>query len=249
MTEFLQASLKVLCPERAELLTSLAVRTAETAARMNITARKSLCEVVFYHVADSLSLLPDVRGARRVCDVGTGGGFPGLVLAALCPDTEFVLMDATQKKVRAITETADALGLKNVTGLCARAEEAGQDKWREKFDVVVSRALAALPMLSELCLPLTRVGGRFVAMKGPRYKEELADAGVILKKLWQPSPAVRSETLDKDGFLSLGVSPSAEELDALTSFCEMERFTLVFEKKKPTPRSFPRPFAQIRRGS
>lgn len=247
MTDFLRASMDKLCLEKAQLLGALALRTAETAARMNITARKSLSEVVFYHVADSLSLVGDVRQARRVCDVGTGGGFPGLVLAALCPDTEFVLMDATQKKVRAIAETADALGLKNVTPLCARAEEAGQDKWRESFDVVVSRALAALPMLSELCLPLTRVGGRFVAMKGPRYAEELADAGAILKKLGQAAPAVRAETLDKDAFLSLCASPSEEELFVLSSFCEMERFTLVFEKKKPTPRAFPRPFAKILR--
>ncbi|MBP3686525.1 MAG: 16S rRNA (guanine(527)-N(7))-methyltransferase RsmG [Clostridia bacterium] len=249
MTDFLRASIEVLCPERAEVLTALALRTAETATRMNITARKSEAEVVFYHVADSLSLLPDVRGARRVCDVGTGGGFPGLVLAALCPETEFVLMDATQKKVRAVAETAAALGLNNVTGLCARAEEAGQDKWREKFDVVVSRALAALPMLSELCLPLLRVGGRFVSMKGPRYAEELADAKAILQKLGQSAPLVRTETLDKNAFLTLSAEPTEEELCALTSFCEMERHTLVFEKKRPTPRTYPRPFAQIRRGN
>ena len=145
MTDFLTDALTLLADESAPLLSRLAMCTEETAARMNITSRKTLCEIVFYHVADSLSLVGDVRGARRVCDVGTGGGFPGLVLAALCPDTQFTLMDATQKKVAAIAKTAETLGLKNVRALCARAEEAGRAAEREQYDVVVSARLPPSP--------------------------------------------------------------------------------------------------------
>ncbi len=248
MTEYLNAALDVLCPEQSALLARLVDRTVETASKMNITARKSPAEVVFYHVADSLSLVDDVRDARRVCDVGTGGGFPGLVLAVLCPETEFVLMDATQKKVVAIQETAEALGMKNVIGLCARAEEAGRGDCREAFDLVTSRALAALPMLSELCLPMVKRGGRFLAMKGPRAAEEIASAASILKRMGVEQPVLRTERLSEERFSDLGVTPSEEELSALHSFCEMERVTLLFEKKKPTPSTYPRPFAQIKRG-
>lgn len=248
MTEFLQEAIRQLAPESAEVLTELCRRTFETAARMNITARKSEAEIVFYHVADSLSLSGDVRGLRRVCDVGTGGGFPGLVLACLCPDTEFVLMDATQKKVVAIQETAQALGLDNVTPLCARAEEAGRSEARDSFDAVVSRALAALPMLAELCLPLVKAGGRFFAMKGPRAVEEIEAARPILSRLGVALPKMREEVTDAEKFLSLAAEPSADERRALEEFCAMARTTLIFEKKKSTPRAYPRVFAQIRRG-
>lgn len=247
MTEFLSDSLSRLAPERAELLARLVERTVLTASKMNITARKSAAEVVFYHVADSLSLVSDVRSARRVCDVGTGGGFPGLVLAALCPETEFFLLDATAKKIRAIEETAEALGLVNVHGLCARAEEAGRGEYRETFDVVVSRATAALPMLSELCLPLVRVGGKFVAMKGPRFEEELALSRPILSRLGIADPEIRAEALSPSDFLSLAAFTEEEE-KALRSFCDMARHTLIFEKKKPCPSKYPRPFAQISKG-
>lgn len=248
MTEFLQAALSSLSPQHAPALARLVECTEETAAHMNITSRKKTAEIVFYHVADAFSVLPEVQGARRVCDVGTGGGFPGLVLAVLCPQTQFVLMDATRKKVDAISQTALKLGLTNVIALCARAEEAGQGEWRESFDVVVSRALAALPMLSELCLPLLRVGGKFVAMKGPRAAEELSDARPILKALLMTSPTIRKERLDAEQFLSLGAEPTEEERAALSSFCEMERLSVIFEKTRPAPKKYPRPFAKISRG-
>ncbi len=247
MTEFLCKSLSYLSPERAELLERLVERTCLTASKMNITSRKSEAEAVFYHIADSLSVVADVRGASRVCDVGTGGGFPGLVLAVLCPETQFVLLDATAKKVRAIEETAEALGLSNVRGLCARAEEAGRGEFRETFDVVISRATAALPMLSELCLPLLRVGGKFVAMKGPRFEEELSLARPILSRMGIQEPKIRTEALSAENFYSLAEA-SEEEMRALDSFCAMERFVLVFEKKKLCPPKYPRPFAQISRG-
>lgn len=248
MTQFLSDSLRLVCPQSHALLSRLVECTAATAARMNITARKEEAEIVFYHVSDSLSLLPLVRGAERVCDVGTGGGFPGLVLACLCPETEFVLMDATQKKVTAIASTAEKLGLTNVRALCARAEEAGRGAEREAFDVVVSRALAALPKLAELCLPLCRVGGVFYAMKGPRADEEIHSAEPILSRLRVGLPEKLPQVLDKEAFLALSAAPTEREREILDSFCEMERVILRFEKKTATPPSYPRPYAQICRG-
>ncbi len=249
MTEFLSQSLRTLAPAHAPLLERLCACTAQTAEKMNITARSSAAEIVFFHVADSLSLVEKVADSKRVCDVGTGGGFPGLVLACLCPQTQFVLLDATQKKVNAIAETAKSLGLSNVTALCARAEEYGQTQGRERFDAVVSRALAALPMLSELCIPLVKTGGKFIAMKGPRYAEELEAAGPILRKLCVGAPRVISEEMSAQALLAaVDVEPSEEERAVLSEFCAMQRNTLIFEKKKTTPRAYPRAFAKIKKG-
>ena len=127
------------------------------------------------HVMDSLEASEFLRGARKVLDLGTGGGLPGLVLAIEKPKMEFTLVDSTQKKCDSVEKIAEELGLKNVTVACGRAEELGHDM-RENFDVVLARALAPLPTLLELVAGFLRPGGLLIAYKGSKYQEELEAA-------------------------------------------------------------------------
>lgn len=250
MTEFWQAFANALSPERGEALLRLASLTEKTAQRMNITAHKSFSEIFVYHILDSLSVSDQVRPGMRVCDVGTGGGFPGLVLAILHPDARFTLLDATEKKVRAVDETAKGLGLQNVCAVCGRAEELGRGELRESFDLTVSRAVAPLSILAELCLPLLKTGGAFCAMKGRRVKEEQAQAREILRILQAKERLFRLEDAKIDALLErVSVSPALEDLASIRAFCEMERYTLVYEKSGPTPPAFPRSFAKMKKAN
>ena len=129
------------------------------------------------HLLDSLAC-PLAPADQRIIDVGTGGGFPGIPLAIAYPEKKFVLVDATAKKVKAVEKIAVDLGLANVELTSARAEALGKNPaYREQFDAVCSRAVAAYGILSEFCLPLVRIGGMFYAWKGEKYQEEI-DAAI-----------------------------------------------------------------------
>jgi 16S rRNA (guanine527-N7)-methyltransferase len=181
------------------------LRDANT--RFNMTAIVDAPSMWIRHIVDSLSLLPVIasadldavntdsaRGASeprpaggrvRICDVGSGGGLPGIPLAIALPDMEVVLLEATGKKVRFLREVAAALGLANVAVVQARAEDAGQDRThhRERYDLVVSRAVGHLAMLVELTVPLARVGGYVLAVKGERADQEIAEGKAALHAL------------------------------------------------------------------
>ncbi len=146
-------------------------------AVMNLTAISGEEDTARLHFLDCAALLTltDFSGKRAV-DVGTGAGFPGLVLKILCPELELVLMDSLEKRVRFLSAVCAELGFPDVVCLHARAEEAPQEL-RQSFDIACSRAVARLNLLSELCLPLVKVGGLFAAMKGPEVTEELREAG------------------------------------------------------------------------
>lgn len=139
------------------------------------------------HVLDSLTLLPFIveAGARSAVDVGSGAGFPGMVLAIVLGDVNVTLLEATGKKARFLEETARALGLKNVTVVNERAETAGRDRdrFRERFDVVLARAVGPLPVLLELTVSLAVTGGHILAIKGARAAEEIAAAQAALHAL------------------------------------------------------------------
>ncbi len=142
---------------------------------MNLTAIVSEEEAAVLHFLDSASPLffGYLHESDRCCDVGSGAGFPGLVLAILRPDCHCVLMDSLQKRVQFLKDTAKALSLGNVEALHLRAEDAGRDpRHREKYDVVLSRAVAPLNILCEYCLPLVRISGHMVAFKGASAQEE-----------------------------------------------------------------------------
>ncbi|WP_026962689.1 16S rRNA (guanine(527)-N(7))-methyltransferase RsmG [Alicyclobacillus herbarius] len=150
--------------------------------RMNLTAVTEESEVYIKHFWDSLLALrvPEftetLGEAGKLADVGTGAGFPGLPLAICCPQVHVVLMDSLQKRTRFLEAVVEELGLKNVTVVHGRAEDlARDDTWRQRFDVVVSRAVARLNVLLELTVPFVRPGGCVLAYKGPQLDEELPD--------------------------------------------------------------------------
>ncbi len=149
----------------------------ETNRVMNLTAITDPAGIAQLHYVDSLMLLPHLPPAGLLVDVGTGAGLPGIPLKIMRPDLEVVLVDSLAKRVRFLKNTIERLGLSTVTCLHARAEEAGRDQnLRGKAAVVTARAVAALPVLAEYCLPLLAVGGSFLAMKG-RLTQTEAKAG------------------------------------------------------------------------
>jgi len=151
--------------------------------KVNLTAITDPEGIEDKHFADSLLLANLLETAGKLVDVGTGAGFPGVVAKIFKPELQLTLMEPTGKRVEFLKYVCAQLGLSGVEFARERAEEAARKVWREQFDVATARGVAALPMLSEYCLPLVKVGGVFLAMKGPGAAEELAESGAALKKL------------------------------------------------------------------
>ena len=193
---------------------------------MNLTAITGPRDVAALHLLDSLALA-QLAGLRdeNVVDVGTGAGFPGLPLAAALGNARFTLLDSLGKRVDFLRDACEALGLENAVCVQARAEEFAGDQ-RESFDCAVSRAVADLPVLCELCLPLVRVGGRFLAMKSSHCDEEVQRAGAAIRALGGQLGWVRDYTV-----------PTTDVVHRV----------VCVEKVSPTPRRFPRRFAQIKK--
>jgi len=195
--------------------------------KMNLTAITDPREVVLKHFVDSLTALKvlDVDKPLRVADVGTGAGFPGLPLAIAAPLWEVTLMDALQKRVKFLSAVTEVLGLVKVPCLHIRAEDAGQSpEHREQYDAVVSRAVARLSVLAEYALPLIKVGGVFVALKGPHVEEEVSDARTAIQKLGGEFEKVK---------------------DAAIPFTELHHTLVIIKKKRHTPTGFPRNASQM----
>lgn len=159
---------------------------------MNLTAIKDRDLAWRRLILDSLTILPKVleplpdgRLAQTLMDVGTGGGMPGIPIAIACPDLKVTLLDATGKKVAFHKEVIAALELKNCKSIQGRAELVGLDKanHRAKYDIVTNRAVGPMPQMLEYCIPLTKLGGRMLSMKGPKVVEELEDASDALQIL------------------------------------------------------------------
>ena len=190
--------------------------------RMNLTALTAPEDGAVKHIVDSLSAYdaPLFARAKSLIDVGTGAGLPGLVLAVYVPDIEVTLMDALQKRVRFLTEAVEALGLRNVVCVHARAEAAARMRtYREQYDIGVSRAVARLPVLAEYVLPFVRVGGTFLALKGRAYAEETEEGRAAIGLLGGGGIAVRPVAL-----------PGLVDVRAV----------LTIEKYRATPRTYPR---------
>lgn len=153
--------------------------------KFNLTAIEEPGEVVRKHFLDSMSVLKVITGQGMLVDVGSGAGFPGIPLAIVCPELRVTLLDSLQKRVRFLDEVVDELKLTGrVSTIHMRAEDAGQAAaLRERYDIAVSRAVARFAVLAELCLPLVKVGGLFVAMKGPAVTAEVNEASTALSAL------------------------------------------------------------------
>ena len=164
---------------QAEQLEQFYLNLAQWNQVMNLTAITEEDDVIEKHFLDSLAvpaLLGEdalVKNAKRIIDVGTGAGFPGIPLAIFWPDKEFVLMDSLQKRIRFLEDSAQKMGLQNIVFRHARAEELAKEKgMRESFDLCVSRAVASLPVLSEYCVPFVKKGGCFLPYKAADIAEE-----------------------------------------------------------------------------
>ncbi|MBR3837578.1 MAG: 16S rRNA (guanine(527)-N(7))-methyltransferase RsmG [Clostridia bacterium] len=232
-------------------LSALYDRVVETNNRINITSLTSPIDVTLKHIVDSLSLLTcrdvleKLERSARICDIGCGGGFPGLPIACARPKADITMIDSTEKKIHALKENAHILGLENVRPLWGRGEElAGKGgAHREKYDLCLSRAVAALPVLCELCLPFVKKGGLLVAMKGARALEELDDSRKAIPMLGGTLKETLEIRLDPEN-LPLALF-DGEEKEKILSFCEARRYLLLIEKKKETLPIYPRKWAQM----
>lgn len=153
----------------------------EVNSHTNLTTITDQVEIDLKHFKDSLTVLDYIKEGDKVLDLGAGAGFPGIPLR-IEKDFDLTLIDSVNKKVNFMNEVIEKLGLANSRAIHTRAEDFAKDH-REGFDVVVSRAVANMATLSELCLPLVKVGGFFIALKGPRADEEVKEASNALEIL------------------------------------------------------------------
>ena len=193
---------------------------------MNLTAITEPKDVASLHLLDSLELIP-LAGMESgsVVDVGTGAGFPGLPLAVMRPGLRVTLLDSLGKRVDFLRDVSAALKLQNVACVQGRAEEFAVGQ-REAYDWAVSRAVAALPVLCELCLPLVKVGGVFLAMKSVESDRELEEAGPALRALGGQVERVS---------------------DYAIPGTEIRHRLVVIRKASATPGAYPRPFARMKK--
>lgn len=208
------------------LLERFAALMLERNQVMNLTAITEPQDVASLHLLDSLALLP-LTGleTESVVDVGTGAGFPGMPLAIARPSLHVTLLDSLRKRVDFLGEACRDLDLENTQCVCARAEEFAAEH-RETFDAAVSRAVAALPVLCELCLPLVRPGGRMFAMKSSHTEEEIRQSETAVSILGGQVAWVRDYTV-----------PATDVTHRL----------ICIQKVSPTPRRYPRRFPQIKK--
>lgn len=195
---------------------------------MNLTAITAPAAVAELHFLDSAALLAEgLPAGASLIDVGSGAGFPGVVLKILRPDLRLCLLDSLDKRVRWLESLCAALELSEVRCVHGRGELLGRDPaFREQFDFATARAVAALPLLAELCLPFVRPGGRFLAMKAQQAGEELDAARPILQTLGGAAPSLRHYRLPFSG---------------------AERALICVSKAEPTPDAYPRTWAKMKK--
>ena len=218
-------------PALLDSLYALTVRMLEVNEYMNLTTIKQPRDIIMRHYVDSLSVAPYLPEGATVLDIGCGAGFPCLPLALARPDLRITAIDSTEKKVRYVNETAARLGIApdTLTALAMRAEEGGSvgGQLREKFNIVVSRAVAHLSVLGELALPCLALGGQLIALKGAKAAEEMADAKGLSVLGAAPARLIPTPL----------VTPDTEEID--------RHALVIIEKREKTPKIYPRKYAQI----
>lgn len=194
--------------------------------KVNLTGVSQIRDLDQKHFADSIVIagLEEFQRAGWIADVGTGGGFPGVPLAILFPQKNFVLLDALQKRIKVMKEMVEALNLSNITLIHGRAEDLGRNaQYREHFDLVLSRAVAHMAVLSEYCLPLTRIDGTFFAYKGSSPHGEIEESQ-------------RAVNLLGGGQSEILVIPELYDQDLLG----LNHTLIKVKKERKTPDSYPR---------
>ena len=195
--------------------------------KINLTAITDEQGVAVKHFADSLALFNyvDIPENSTIIDVGTGAGFPGIVLKIARPDIRLTLLDSLQKRLNFLDTVLTELSL-DATLIHSRAEDGGQDiDLRESFDFVVSRAVARMNVLAEYCLPYTRMSGSFIALKGPDAENEITDGRKAIQSLGGIIKNIHSFSLAFEGG---------------------ERTIVEIEKIAPTPDKYPRSYGKIK---
>lgn len=191
--------------------------------KINLTAITQKEEVYLKHFYDSLMALwlsPIKDEALTLCDVGAGAGFPSIPMKIVYPNLNITIVDSLNKRIQFLNVLVEELGLTNVKAIHARAEDIGQDKvYRESFDRVTARAVAALNVLGEYCLPLVKKGGYFIALKGQKAQEEIQEATKAIQVLGAKLEDVKTENLPIE---------------------ESERTIITIKKTLNTPRKYPR---------
>ena len=194
----------------------------ETNKSLNLTAITEFDDVLIKHYIDSVTIVRDVdlTVEKSVIDVGTGAGFPGMVLKIIFPELNITLFDSLQKRLTFLNEVIDALNLKDIRAIHDRAEDAARKPdMRARYDFVVSRAVAALPVLSEYTLPFVKDGGYLVSYKTPEAEKEIGEAANAIRILGGGKPEVYDLALP--------------DSDITRSF-------IVIKKIKSTPKAYPR---------
>lgn len=204
--------------EKISQLERYAEMLAEWNERMNLTAICDKEGIATKHFLDSSTALLTGKVKGRVIDVGCGAGFPGLVLKILREDIDLVLLDSLNKRLNFLDAVIDETGLKGVETVHARAED-GARRMREEFDTAVSRAVANMTVLAELCLPFVKVGGYFLALKGPLADEELSHAKRAIEILGGKVEAI---------------------VEADIPFTDLNHKIIVVKKVRHTPMQYPR---------
>ena len=188
--------------------------------KINLTAITDYNEIILKHFVDSLTINKYIKENNYVVDVGTGAGFPGIPLKIIRDDINIVLVDSLNKRINFLNEVIKELNLKNIETVHARAEEFGRNKkYRQKFDVATSRAVANLSTLSEYMIPLVKINGRCICMKGKEIKEELKDSLNAIKVLG-------------------GKVENVEEFELADN--DINRSIIYILKEKDTPNKYPR---------
>ncbi len=195
---------------------------------LNLTAIKDEKAIILQHYADSLLICDVLEQGKTIIDVGCGAGFPTLPLAIFRPDLQILALDGTAKRIEYVKQTAKLLNLENVIAVAGRAEDFANDPaYREKYDYATARAVASLPILSELCLPFVKLGGSFVAMKAQKADEESAAAKTAIQKC--------------GGRISKDIRIPLKNIDN----AELMRAVIVADKISPTSKEFPRHYSKI----
>ena len=196
---------------------------------MNLTAITAPQEFAIKHIIDSLSAWDEkiLSGAETLADIGTGAGFPAIPLKIFKPHLKLCLIDSLAKRTKFLKEVVAELGFDNVEIFHGRADELARQKiFREQFDIVTSRAVAPLNILAEYCLPFVKVGGKFIALKGKNFREELDEARKPIKILGGGEIFIREIKL-----------PTLDD----------SRAVIYVDKKKTTPEKYPRRESLIRK--
>ena len=195
---------------------------------MNLTAISGIEDVYTLHFLDCIALTKFYSFfGKRVIDIGSGAGFPGMPLRLCTQNMSLTVLDAQQKRILFLRELSQRLSLQDVVCLHARAEEAaGKADMREQFDCAVSRAVARLPVLCELCMPFVRIGGKFIAMKSVDTQAEINDAENAIALLGGKIESVSDYTVPCTNVVHRAI---------------------IIEKTAKTPSEFPRRFAKIQK--